>query len=112
MIPANELRVGNWYKWNSEGKDYYFQVEQKDFANDNYKNFEPVPITNDIAGKCGFEKDKDGCYCALNYLYWLDNGYIQFAYWYTPLVNIKCRYVHQWQTLYFSLTGEELTIKF
>jgi len=55
-MELSELRIGNCYRWYAEGEYYFFQIEAKDFSNDNYKNFEPIPLDESILLSCGFEK--------------------------------------------------------
>jgi hypothetical protein len=96
---ANELRIGNWYCWNAGGKNYEYQVKQKDFKNDNYRNFEPIPLTEDwllrFDWKDGFSKGM------------LDRQGIEIGI-FGHYLDIK--YVHQLQNIIFALTGDELTI--
>ena len=70
--------------------------------------FEPIPLTEEILLKCGFEYDGDG-------IYGVDNVYYDFYFSKTGVVvrglNNKIYHLHQLQNLYFALTGEELTIK-
>ena len=51
---AQELRIGNYYKWYADGKYYTYQIEAKDFSNDNYKNFKSNPLTEEWLLNFGF----------------------------------------------------------
>lgn len=71
-----------------------------------YEKIQPIPLTEEIILKFGFEKKGD---------FWFvksgikienrNNGFSYFRY----LNEIKILSVHQLQNLYFALTGEELT---
>lgn len=125
----NELRIGSKVYYNGTHKEVgtvtgvvvYFDgsclVNLNGRANGLYKieELSPIPITEEILLKCGFEKVRYEKYAhnKLNklraYPHVMKNGfgaYIMGAY---TLPNIK--YLHQLQNLYFALTGEELNIK-
>lgn len=56
-MELNELRIGNCYYWEAEGKKYLYRIEPKDFTNYNYRNFEPIELSEDVLLKClQFEK--------------------------------------------------------
>jgi len=112
-MKAIELRIGNI---TSMGvvcliEDNVFRV--LDSEGDTFKNtwadIQPIPLTQEWFLKLGFHKykgDNSDCFlddfetsCNRKLFFW-KGTYIQ---------NIK--YVHQLQNLYFSLTGEELTLK-
>ncbi|WP_300701309.1 hypothetical protein [Bacteroides sp.] len=102
-----------------------------------YQLIEPLPLTNELLLKCGFEEIKDGKTYILplyfhksndiksnNYLcFYCEKGKGVYAL-YTeylkdvsfevkdPVLNNKpCTYLHQLQNLYFDITGEELGVK-
>lgn len=123
MIQSNELRIGNYYKWYADGKDYYFKVDSEFFNNkDVINNSEPIPLTEEILLKCNNITECDnlsydvyktykilinnieifieiGVEC--NFIYVTDGASL----------NINVEYLHQLQNLYYCLTGEELNIK-
>lgn len=83
--------------------------------------FEPIPLTEEILLKCGFES-KTGrwigktWYIGINprtedYLFKLEqtDEKIEDFFFQNSFHSVK--YVHQLQNLYFCLTGEELTIE-
>ena len=85
---------------------------------------EPIPLTEDWLLKMGFKKASDNCYiktypnnCDFILFDWLtpiavSNGFKEGDYYYFfHRTAHTIRYVHQLQNLYFSLTGNELTIK-
>lgn len=117
-MEARELRIGNYYHWSAEGKNYPMQVDAKDFSNDNYKNFEPIPLTEDWLLKFGwvwneecnsFEKYPNGD--SRMHLAKSTFGYNMFNYVLKAVIKNDIRYVHQLQNLFYSLTGSELTNK-
>lgn len=122
-MKANELRIGNWYNWYADGKNYQYQVKAEDFVNEIIENFDPIPLTEEILLKCGFFKCEDfdeGGLIDYRYELHLFNGSISFtSNWNTEdciYVNLnQCGadvfYLHQLQNLYFALTGEELNVK-
>lgn len=71
---------------------------------------EPIPLTEEWLLRFGFEKDRSGYRLDdINSLSFSEN-YI--VCWHDKVLGIKqIEYVHQLQNLYFTLTGEELTIK-
>lgn len=141
MIKANELRLGNyfhpnsisngiripstaiWYKVgaiNNFGEIEVNDPHRKETLVFSTKEIDPIPLTPEILEKSGFKnqyehywiKDKE-LLLTLDKFWWWTN------YW-TPddefgieaLVPYKeISYVHQLQNLYFSLTGQELSIK-
>jgi len=112
-----ELRVGN-YVSNLMGENIIATWENIKWSQD----VAPIPLTEKWLKTFGF---KDNSYRDY-FLYHPIADYaiisISFRYNKTQLsditsisvddhdLNLKCEYVHQLQNLYFSLTGEELTI--
>lgn len=124
MMNANELRIGNWI-FDSEDAPHYFQIEEIKIVSDNlhavYRNGsttcaepQPIPLTEEILLKCGFEENSAGDYVLNDFLlgYITEDDNIQYEHT-NPLMKwgiINVLYVHQLQNLYFALTGEELII--
>ncbi|KYG76418.1 hypothetical protein [Roseivirga spongicola] len=114
-----ELRIGNLYNWTAEGNDYVFEVESKDFSDENYKNFEPIPLTDEWLTKLWFwpEKENHRVTPCCNYaLVKLKDGYYIYNHSevdgsLTWIRTNAIQYVHQLQNLYFALTGEELQLR-
>jgi hypothetical protein len=124
-MKANELRIGNWL--NHDG--IFRQVSS--LHSDNTLRFKdgessigcfkatrsainPIPLTEEILLKCGFDKREDGDFNLFNASevdvvinkdlgFWKCDG-ICFS------VN-ALNYLHQLQNLYFALTNEELNIE-
>ena len=117
-MKANEVRIGN-YVYNTKG-----EVDIIDIDAINYLlrygtincQVTPIPITEEILLKCGFEKKQYSC--RNEYYYFINDivlvkgqktivesdydGNITFA---LPL------FVHQLQNLIFTIIGEELIIQ-
>ena len=116
-MKATELRIGNWYLWEAEGKKYPYQIEARDLDSNYIQNFDPVPLTEEWLVKFGFEMHRGGVSYDKNKLsiYLGDtilsgpNGRTYFNSW--AILEYSPKYVHQLQNLYFALTGEELTPK-
>lgn len=114
-MKVEELRIGNWYHWYSEGKNYEYQVDWVDLIH-NWENFQEIPLTEEWLVKFGFEFSdwlgdwlgswdlKDGCFGLLK----TANGTFIFE---SKSGNPEIHFVHQLQNLYFALKGEELTVK-
>ena len=117
---ANELRIGNLVGIGENalhadgGKNQIYEISElktdvvqfKMFhSSEYYKDLAPIPLTEEILLKFGFEKKGD---------FWFvksgikienrNNGFSYFRY----LNEIKIISVHQLQNLFFSLCGEEL----
>ena len=118
MIKVQELKIGNrtiqgivtqigeliTIKDNN-GFDYLHDIE-----------LEPIPLTEDVLLKCGFER-KDNCnpnFHTYNFnktsvrFSAYGSREITFNYGLTLVVHIK--YLHQLQNIYFALIGEELNV--
>ena len=135
MIKANELMIGNLLRdkvsgailrvdeLTVEGKIITYVIDRKLFPLPNGWQAEPIPLTEEVLLKCGFEKsnhnnksiigyDLNEIYRVYseksNYEFWiLDRDYEEVAY----CKLSKVEYIHQLQNLYFALTGHPLTIK-
>lgn len=100
----------------------------KRIYDDSFEKIEPIPLTEELLLKCGFENyigeqyDKNEEY-ACNFEYQLESGifyrdlickpydgmYVFFAD--SQEKGIKYYYLHQLQNIYFYLTGKELEVK-
>jgi hypothetical protein len=125
---ANELRIGNWYEFT--GKDVpehiidgrIFQWAQDCFYYDSeggslMENTIGITLTEEWLLKFGFEKEY---HSGSLYYYKVNHVYLRyresdnrFFFKYdsngNSLINIK--FIHELQTLYYALTGEELKLK-
>ena len=107
-----ELRVGNYYYDCST--DEIEIITGKTFLQiftGKLSCMKPIPLTEEWLLKFGFERSglynvKDEVYVYDEYGL-TDTGF-EYRFNYT---QIKLKYVHQLQNLYFALTGEELTFK-
>lgn len=113
MIQPNELRIGNYYKWYADGKDYYFKVDSK-FLNDEdvINNSEPIPLTEEILLKCGFVFKPEGeevyeqIWKLNNFEIWQHSE----GFCHDFLNGGDVNYLHKLQNLIFELTNQELEI--
>lgn len=132
-MKANELRVGSWiidYKADPE-KSIYWQVEAIEFRGETlgvtFRNrscwtcldaIEPIPLTLEWVLKFGFERVERRKGFHLKYLRvagandWKGQMcWIIRRTWGADVLKGNIKYVHQFQNVYHSLTGEELTLK-
>lgn len=137
MIKENELRIGNWFIGGWKG-DSYLQVTAgylcSWFGGGMCGSFpEPnfIPLTPEILEKCGFEgpsgEEKQFPMCDPknkfkfdiwkipmgDFYYSHKEGLYVGSFFHTFLAihNEPLKHLHQFQNLYFVLTGEELEIK-
>ena len=120
-MKANELRIGNWVKWNyeesSDGNAYpvEYGYELDDIKN-NPNIVKPIPLTEEWLEKFGFEQMKlytgDNCFVKEKFCVLCDgqlkNYDLRLTFDSDQTIRIKLDYVHSLQNLYFALTGEEL----
>ena len=118
MIKANELKIWNWVQCygnliqigNIHPKGTIVGDEPYSIS-----ELDPIPLTEEILLKCGFEQDGDNDYLqlyindALNIL-WLGYLSIEVNGYFVALSEKEQLYLHQLQNIYFALTGEELEV--
>jgi hypothetical protein len=125
MINANELRIGNLLNHNNGNIVGAFKVDLVHISdiigNNEYgKRYEPIPLTEEILLKCGFQHHKyanDESFFEmqiskdifLNYSPF-HCRYILRKQWYGNIYNGNIEYLHQLQNLYFALTKTELEV--
>ena len=124
-MKASDLRIGNYYNIYAEGKEYTYKVGLEDFCSDNYKNFEPIPLTEEWLLKFRFHSQ-------IGYIKFIGEDYQDSSFevaqndldkWYCYFRNFvkgaaddfvllrnDLKHVHQLQNLYHSLTNKELEI--
>ena len=132
MIQANELRIGNWvqhdgYLLSLCGMDKKYAYVESNNTKDPYQHrkyfetIEPIPLTEEILLKCGFEND-DFCpeynHYGIKYdevaNYWFNIQRkigTEIFFFETNHSLTQVQTVNQLQNLYFALTGEELIIE-
>jgi len=118
-MKAQELRIGNWIKHDELFHEISSTNNWNSFITVMFRcevslsDIEPIPLTEEWLIKFDISLKYKGCYEPFTDVYWLvePNGTliesgegIEYA---IPLP----KYVHQYQNLYFALTGEELEFK-
>lgn len=88
--------------------------------------YQPIPLTEDILLKCGFQKMIVDSYLKQDDITMFTKGYIELSsdlhllyytfddrhdVWYYEILDRQIKYLHELQNLYFALSGEELQIK-
>ena len=125
MIKANELRIGDYAHSKNDGIIKITNISEKsvtvlqdnfcnNFCNNIPKNLiNPIKINQEWLIKFGFKKKGTSFFIIIgSKLELLNVSNKDFvAYFKGSTINIKIKYVHQIQNLYFALTGEELTLK-
>lgn len=133
MIKANELRIGNYViiknynskYWNKIGRiegftrnAEYVSLDINQNSAFYLKDIQPIPLTEEILIKCGFEKSND-----LDEFYHLDLLNEWTRIYFNPKYKvctlsinqhdsrISIQYLHELQNLVFSLTQKELIIQ-
>lgn len=125
-MEATELRIGNYLKYNSEIKQVSSihndnTIRFKDGSSSigcfiiKNENIKPIPLTEEILLKCGFEFINNTFYRSRNselclYNTASKNKMIPDYYGKRLVTGYDFKYLHQLQNLYYALTGEELTI--
>lgn len=113
-MKANELRIGNWligydnkpFQWSEE--DFY--TTQGGLVSELVLS--PIPLTEEILLKAGFEKEGFGFYL---YKYFivrkirLTDNHWRFIFRHRDIKDIE--HLHELQNLIFALTGEEIKIE-
>ena len=126
-MKASELRIGNYIKYSEDGviftigsideKGYTVQNDEETTWIEEYE-FESIPLTEEWLLKLGFTRHHADYFNDVIYIKNVPNNN-EFEWGLYPNkigsgIQVKngklLKYVHQLQNLYFSLTGEELTI--
>ena len=119
-MKATEVRIGN-YVYDTKGEINKINLAAIEYllryGSSGACQVKPIPLTEELLRKCGFQqrpirndsyslflqefciyRNEDTCHFELPNEYGGTGSYIEI------------KYLHQLQNLYFSLTGEELTI--
>lgn len=112
-MKATELRLNNWIL-GVDGKEYQLDLPTLVYMIKNEVNdIEPIPLTEEILLKCGNSKF-EGYYIKTKrggaQLMIHKTGNNRFAFDFGTGVYYF-DYVHEYQNLYFALTGEELKLE-
>lgn len=133
---TTELRIGNWV--NQPQLPHIAKITAIDYSGDDYSgddyyckfenihawcwcsHLEPIPLTEELLLKCGFEKSQIDLRCAYvphayvglrfekgDFRYYKESD--KWSYRATRIDNPI--FLHQLQNLYFALAGKELEIK-
>lgn len=118
MIQANELRIGNYFRFRGVARPMVLSHFCRGFRF--FEIVDPIPLTEEILLKCGFDND-NGNEDWSNYddededKFVLCGNFINDGFVYTAGEGIPfakpIKYLHQLQNLYFALCGKELEIK-
>lgn len=129
MIQANELRIGNWV--NVQPHNQYAQIieiksgrpDNRDFVRISSPDLDtqfaveisqikPIPLTEEILLKAGFEKDTGEFYLykdiTVRKTYYSDDFW-RFIFKQQRIKDIK--HLHDLQNTIFALTGEDIKIE-
>lgn len=123
---VEEMRLGNYYKWYADGKEYYFKVDNSFFSDINLiNNAQPIELTEEIllTNECfklsyfkdSIRKKSYKIYSKEFIKITEEDGLFVLV---KPYDNVSLtslakpfKYLHQLQNLYFALTNEELNVK-
>lgn len=114
-MKATEFRLGNLVEQRLIGGDKRkfvgvdVDVLKNIYQGNVYFNYLPIPLTEEILLKCGFDHDVD---------YMMSKKGLTICFekigdalmCFLECANIEIKYLHQLQNLYFALTGEELEV--
>ena len=125
-MKKEELRIGNWYqsvKWQVPVRcdltDLFNLSANADGADDDPPiddMFEPIPLTEEWLLKLGFNNRASNeygikcgsCWMSLNNPNDMGEWQNYYCWTFDRFKFVELKYVHQLQSLYFALTGEEL----
>lgn len=106
MINVRELRIGNWYDHNGQYRQATPSTIEETW-HDERPWCEPIPLTEEILLRCGFEEGQTGYYFKDDIIISVE-GQVYFGENEVHIAEIY--HLHQLQNLVYALTGEELEI--
>lgn len=119
-MDARELRIGSkvnlngadvtvkTIEYNPVSEEYFIRVLE-DYRQIKVNYLSPIPITEELLLRAGFNKIGNKYYIGAEYEYSLNGVFNDHVAGCTFSVNIL--FLHQLQNLIYSLTGSELTFK-
>ena len=116
MIESKELRIGNYVstKYMSEIGNTTIMPFSRDLFRISHL-LEPIPLTQGILFKCGFEKtnridfgELKECYANFSFALMIRHNSL-FVDWIGG--NTEVKYLHTLQNVFYVLTGEELNVE-
>lgn len=113
-MKANELRIGNLIFWDGE----IYEVKRSFFDQYSDDEIKPIPLTEEWLLKFGFKETEKQTYEITDFKDCIDfcvsiyEDKVILTFWSDDPIYFRYSEmnVHQLQNLYFSLTGEELTL--
>lgn len=120
-IKAGDIMLNNWFHVN--GYPMYvdsifrdtvyleFEGNEGDVWEENIKDLKPIPLTEDILLKAGFEKDEEGLFSSYPTI--VAKTKTRWAFYNNGLSGgelVRIDYLHQLQNLVRILTGNDLKI--
>tara|TARA_R110000772_G_scaffold248916_1_gene363070 strand:+ start:300 stop:659 length:360 start_codon:yes stop_codon:yes gene_type:complete len=116
MIQVNELRIGNWVKYQFHDRLKKVKICSNDFkilddknTNDYKERYSPIPLTEQWLIDFGAKEWKHIRYKTFKLgILMIGSTDNMKSFEIVDLYMKPIKYVHQLQNLYFSLTGEEL----
>lgn len=122
MIQANELRIGNLFAMNDfpmyveaifrDTVYLNFEGNEGDVWEEDIKDLVPIPLTEEILLKAGFEKDIESLFYRNNFI--IGKTKTRWAFYHNGLMGgelVRIDFLHELQNLFFALTGEEIKIE-
>lgn len=107
-----ELRIGNYVKC-VDGNTICIDKDDMIYILSNTFDVEPIPLSEEVLLKCGFEEDETHVSEDHPWAIWVKNDvvislpYFEFSF---ESTDVEIKYLHQLQNLYYALTGEELEV--
>ena len=113
MTQPQELRIGNYYQGASRGNIEIVTWQTLRDLSEGKLNLLPIPLTEEILLKFGFEKKSGSEFKNERFIYRFKQRDLIIEGFEYDYNGILCHpeFAHQLQNLYFALTGEELQLK-